>query len=185
MTGIPNLMQAVLAQPEGALRLVQVSTPQPGPGEVLVRVVASAINPLDVKILAGTAEHARQALPTILGIDVAGIVVAVGDGTTKFQEGDAVYGMAGGVGGCPGSLAEYIAADARLLARKHHRPGHGQGFKEVCGYWRVGLRPVQKRSAGGPRRTRDLLRLSFDQRQSTRFCLYPLRIVTRTPLVVP
>ena len=119
MDNIPRLMQALLAEAKGEpLKLVQASTPQPAPGEALVRVVASAINPLDAKILAGNADHARQPLPAILGIDMAGVVAAVGNGTTAFREGDEVYGMAGGVGGHPGSLAEYMAADARLLARK-------------------------------------------------------------------
>ncbi len=119
MTSVPHLMQAVLAESKGApLRLVQVATPQPGPGDVLVRVVASAVNPLDTKILEGMAEHARQTMPAILGIDMAGVVVAVGRDVAAFREGDAVYGMAGGVGGIPGSLAEFMVADARLLARK-------------------------------------------------------------------
>ena len=113
----PDVMQAVVAETKaGSLRLVQVPTPHPGPGDMLVRVVASGVNPLDTKILAGTADHERQALPAILGIDMAGIVA--GGETTKFQAGDAVYGMAGGVGGHPGSLAEYMVAEARLLARK-------------------------------------------------------------------
>jgi NADPH:quinone reductase-like Zn-dependent oxidoreductase len=119
MPGIPHLMQAVVAEAKGEpLRLVQLSTPHPAAGEVLVRVAASGVNPLDTKILAGTADHARQALPAILGIDMAGVVVAAAKDATQFREGDAVYGMAGGVGGCPGSLAEYMVADARLLARK-------------------------------------------------------------------
>jgi NADPH:quinone reductase-like Zn-dependent oxidoreductase len=96
---------------------------------MLVRVVASGVNPLDTKILAGTADHARQALPAILGIDMAGIVVAAGGDTTKFQEGDAVYGMAGGVGGYPGSLAEYMVVDARLLARK---PANNLSMREAA-----------------------------------------------------
>lgn len=119
MTSIPHLMRAVVAEAAGGpLRLVQVSTPQPGAGDVLVRVVASAVNPLDTKILAGAAGHARQPLPAILGIDMAGVVEAVGAGVMTLRRGDAVYGMAGGVGGHPGSLAEFMLADARLLARK-------------------------------------------------------------------
>jgi len=60
----PHLMQAVVAEtPAGPLRLKQVPTPHPGPGDMLVRVVASGVNPLDAKILAGAADHARQALP--------------------------------------------------------------------------------------------------------------------------
>lgn len=119
MTSIPHLMQAVLAEAKGEpLRLVQVSTPHAGAGEVLVQVFASGVNPLDTKIHAGIAAHARHALPAILGIDMAGVVVAAGKEVTQFRNGDAVYGMAGGVGGHPGSLAEYMAVDWRLLARK-------------------------------------------------------------------
>ena len=110
MPDFPHLMRAVIAEAIGEpQRLVQVSTPRPRAGEVLVRVMASALNPLDVKILAGNAEHARQPLPAILGIDMAGIVEAVGAGTRGSREGEAVFGMAGGVGGHPGSLAGYSA----------------------------------------------------------------------------
>jgi NADPH:quinone reductase len=119
MPSIPPQMQAALAEAKGQpLRIAHIATPRPGAGDVLVKVLASAVNPLDTKILAGSADHARQPLPAILGLDMAGEVVGVGDGVTRFREGDAVYGMAGGVGGHPGSLAEYMVADARLLARK-------------------------------------------------------------------
>lgn len=57
-------------------------------------------------------------MPAILGCDFAGTVEAVGSGVIGFQIGDAVYGCAGGVKGHGGSLAEYIAADARLIAHK-------------------------------------------------------------------
>jgi NADPH:quinone reductase len=119
MPSIPTLMQAAVADAQGGtLHLTQVSTPNPLAGEVLVRIVASGVNPLDTKILARKADHARQELPAILGLDMAGIVVAVGAGVTAFQAGDEVFGMVGGVGGHQGTLAAYIAADARLLARK-------------------------------------------------------------------
>ena len=118
VTGSPPFMRAAVATPEGALQIEQAPTPQPQRGEVLVRVMASAVNPLDTKILAGRADHARQSLPAILGLDMAGVVVAVGEGVTRFVGAEEVFGMAGGVGGRPGSLAEYMAADARLLALK-------------------------------------------------------------------
>ena len=54
----------------------------------------------------------------LLGIDLAGIVEAVGAGVTGFRRGDEVFGMTGGVGGLQGSLAEYAAVDADLLALK-------------------------------------------------------------------
>jgi NADPH2:quinone reductase len=114
-----NTMQAaVLDQPGAAFRLAAVARPQPQPGQVLVRIAASAVNPLDIKIRAGQAAHARQPLPAILGIDLAGWVEAVGDGVTTFRHGDEVYGMTGGVGGLQGSLAQYAAVDAALLAPK-------------------------------------------------------------------
>lgn len=54
----------------------------------------------------------------MLGIDLAGIVETVGDGVTAFRQGDEVYGMTGGVGALQGSLAQYAAVDADLLAPK-------------------------------------------------------------------
>jgi NADPH:quinone reductase-like Zn-dependent oxidoreductase len=112
------MQAAVLDQPGAAFRLAAVARPQPQPGQVLVRIAASAVNPLDIKIRAGQAAHARQPLPAILGIDLAGWVEAVGDGVTTFRHGDEVYGMTGGVGGLQGSLAQYAAVDAALLAPK-------------------------------------------------------------------
>lgn len=96
----------------------QVPVPAAAPGQVLVRIVASGVNPLDTKIRAGTADHAQQALPAVLGMDLAGVVVSVGDGVASFRPGDEVYGMAGGIGGLQGTLAEFAAVDARLIARK-------------------------------------------------------------------
>ncbi len=98
-----------------------VPRPVPAPGEVLVRVASSGVNPLDVKIRAGAAAHARVTPPAILGIDLAGVVAEVGAGVSRFAVGDEVYGMTGGVGDRPGSLAEYAAVDQDLLARKPER----------------------------------------------------------------
>ncbi|MCK1445181.1 zinc-dependent alcohol dehydrogenase family protein [Bradyrhizobium sp. 2] len=109
---------AILETHNAPLRLSTVSTPEVGPREVLVRVRASAVNPLDTKIHAGAAAHARHPLPAILGIDLAGVVEQTGRDVTRFKPGDEVYGMTGGVGGVPGSLAEFAAVDAGLLAPK-------------------------------------------------------------------
>ncbi|OSJ22021.1 quinone oxidoreductase [Bradyrhizobium japonicum] len=109
---------AILETHNVPLRLSTVSTPEVGPREVLVRVRASAVNPLDTKIHAGAAAHARHPLPAILGIDLAGVVEQTGRDVTRFKPGDEVYGMTGGVGGVPGSLAEFAAVDADLLAPK-------------------------------------------------------------------
>jgi NADPH:quinone reductase-like Zn-dependent oxidoreductase len=109
---------AVLEEFGRPLAVREVPTPVPGPGEVLVRVVASGVNPLDVKIHAGQADHARVQPPFVLGMDLAGVVEAVGSGVHGFAPGDEVYGLTGGVGQLQGSLAEYAAVDARLLAHK-------------------------------------------------------------------
>jgi NADPH:quinone reductase-like Zn-dependent oxidoreductase len=114
-----DLMRVAMLETAGApFTVTRVPRPEPGAGEVLVRIAASGVNPLDTKIHAGEAPHAQQPLPAILGIDLAGVVEAVGTGVTGFRRGDAVYGMTGGVGGLQGSLAEFAAVDAALLAPK-------------------------------------------------------------------
>ena len=114
-----DAMTAALAEVAAEpLRLRAVAKPVAGEGEVLVRIQASGINPLDIKIHAGLAAHARHPLPAILGLDLAGIVEVVGPKVQGFRAGDEVYGMTGGVGGLQGSLAQFAAVDAHLLAPK-------------------------------------------------------------------
>lgn len=114
-----NTMQALFVEvPNGNFISRHTPIPQPGPGEVLVKVAASGVNPLDIKIRQGNASHARHALPAVLGLDMAGTVVGVGGDVTRFKIGDHVFGMVGGVGGIAGTLAEYVLADAALLAHK-------------------------------------------------------------------
>jgi NADPH:quinone reductase len=105
-------------QPDGNFLETVAPDPLAKAGEVLVRIQASGVNPLDTKIRAGQAAHARQPLPAVLGLDMAGVVEEVGDGVTAFKRGDEVFGMTGGVGGLQGSLAELVAADSRLVAHK-------------------------------------------------------------------
>ncbi len=108
----------VLEEFGGSLDVREFGKPAPGPGQVLVRIKASGVNPLDVKIRAGKAAHARVRPPAVLGLDLAGVVEEAGAGVEGFQPGDEVYGLTGGVGDLQGSLAEYAAVDARLLAPK-------------------------------------------------------------------
>lgn len=102
----------------GPFREVEVPTPQPAKDQVLVKICASGVNPLDTKIRAGEGGHAKQPLPAVLGMDMAGVVVASGGGAGAFRAGDEVFGMVGGVGGLQGTLAEFVVADAALLAPK-------------------------------------------------------------------
>jgi NADPH:quinone reductase len=113
----------VLERVDAPLELTRLERPAPSNGEVLVRVEASGVNPLDIKIRSGAAAHARHPPPAVLGLDLAGVVEAVGVGVTAFKPGDEVYGLTGGVGGLQGSLAEFAAVDADLLAPKPRNLG--------------------------------------------------------------
>lgn len=87
-------------------------------GEVLVKVAATSVNPLDCKLRDGTYSDLIPTLPWILQGDVAGIIQAVHPSVKSFKPGDEVYGCVGGFLGMPGGLAEYVACDWQLLARK-------------------------------------------------------------------
>lgn len=103
--------------PSSVFETMDVPTPEPRTGHVLIRVMATSVNPVDTKIREGSEGTAGLTFPAILHFDVAGEIVALGEGVTRFAVGDRVYGCAGGVTGIPGSLADYMEADAALLAR--------------------------------------------------------------------
>lgn len=97
----------------------QVETPTLNTNQVLIRISASSINTVDTMIKnMGTELPFSPANPAILGMDFAGTIEDIGAEVTEFKVGDEVYGCAGGLGTLPGSLAEYIAADVKLIARK-------------------------------------------------------------------
>jgi NADPH:quinone reductase-like Zn-dependent oxidoreductase len=96
------------------LKLEQIPQPQPEPGEVLVRVYAAGVNPVDWKIRAGFMKDIRPVtFPYVPGADLAGIVEKVGPGVTAFQPGQAVFGRSSN-----GSYTEYAIAPANALAIK-------------------------------------------------------------------
>jgi NADPH:quinone reductase-like Zn-dependent oxidoreductase len=92
---LPKTMKAVVAHDYGGpevLKLEEVPVPQPKENEVLVRVIASGVNPADPLILGGKyAKEFGTHLPLILGYDMAGIVVKAGAKITKLKVGDPVY----------------------------------------------------------------------------------------------
>jgi len=118
MSQFTTMKALLIDAPKADFRLAEVAKPTPREGEISVRIKASGVNPLDTKIRAGNAAHAGHPFPAVLGIDLAGVVEQVGPGVTEFHRGDEVYGMTGGVGGIQGSLAEFAAVDARLIAPK-------------------------------------------------------------------
>ncbi|MFF1922770.1 NADP-dependent oxidoreductase [Streptomyces sp. NPDC058221] len=95
----------------------RVARPEPLPTEVLVRVHAAGVNPVDWKTRAGHGMAGLQKLPLILGWDVSGVVEEVGFGVTSLSPGDEVYAM-------PwfprpaGAYAEFVTAPSRQFARK-------------------------------------------------------------------
>jgi NADPH2:quinone reductase len=84
----------------------QLARPVPRAGEVLVRIHASGVNPLDSKIRAGEAAHALHPSPAVPGTALAGVVESVGPVVKNVAKGDAVYRLIAGVAGLQGSLAE-------------------------------------------------------------------------------
>ena len=108
------------------LRVREVPRPEPLPTEVLVRVHAAGVNPVDWKTRGGSgmADLLGQP-PFVLGWDVSGVVEAVGFGVTTLAVGDEVYGMPW-FPRAAGGYAEYVTAPSRQFARKPATIGHEQ-----------------------------------------------------------
>lgn len=96
-----------------ALRDVTIDVPELRPRDVLVRVLAVSVNPVDVKVRAGLTPSTE---PAILGFDAAGVVEAVGPEVSTLNVGDEVW-YAGDITR-PGSYAEFQAVDERIVSRK-------------------------------------------------------------------
>jgi NADPH2:quinone reductase len=97
---------------------MDIPKPKIKPGYVLIKVIATSVNPIDYKLRSGKIPPITPDFPAILHGDVAGVIEEVAEGVTKFQKGDEVFGCIGGVKGESGALAEYVLADARLIAKK-------------------------------------------------------------------
>lgn len=115
-------MQAVRVHeyggPEG-LSLDGITLPHPGPDEVLVRIHAAGVNPLDWKIRAGYLQQAMPLpLPFTLGADFSGVVEAIGDGGLGFTPGDEVFGQSAAFSGGSGAFAEFATAPVTCIERK-------------------------------------------------------------------
>ena len=114
-------MKAAVTEAFGGIDRIVVRDlpkPAPGPGEVLVRVKAAAMNPLDCKLREGTFRLIfRVKPPFVLGFDLAGEVEAVGSGVTRLRPGDAVFGTMSR----PGAHAEHAVAGEELLLPKPAR----------------------------------------------------------------
>ena len=100
---------------EEVVALAEVERPTPGDNELLVKVRAAAVNPVDWKIRDGLGDIFGLKPPLILGCEVAGTVEALGSREKDFVAGDEVYGY---LGAYSGGYAEYVAAPASEFVRK-------------------------------------------------------------------
>jgi len=98
-----------------AIVVEDVPVPEPGPGEVLVDVIAAGIGPWDAWIRAGKSVL-PQPLPLTLGSDLAGVVLALGEGVTGFAVGDEVFGVTNAR--FTNACAERALASASMIAKK-------------------------------------------------------------------
>ena len=93
--------------------------PQLKPGHLIIKIAATSVNTVDTMIRqVGKDLPLSPDLPALLGMDFAGTVTEVAEDVSGFSVGDEVYGCAGGLADLPGTLAEYMVADAKLVAHK-------------------------------------------------------------------
>jgi NADPH:quinone reductase-like Zn-dependent oxidoreductase len=108
-------MKAIVVHEYGGpevLKFEEYPDPVPGPGEVLVRVAAASVNPIDYKRRAGlTKDFYPIQFPGLIGVDVAGTVVKIGPGVEGFSVGDQVFAMA------DNTYAELCVVNAAVLAK--------------------------------------------------------------------
>jgi NADPH:quinone reductase-like Zn-dependent oxidoreductase len=126
MKGNQNFMNAIRIHSYGGPEVLQYEDarrPQLRKGEVLIRVHAAGVNPLDRKVRAGELKEViEHELPLIPGWDVSGVVEEVGLGTSRFKNGDEVFAMADPTQ--DGAYADYLAVGEAMVAMKpkslHH-----------------------------------------------------------------
>lgn len=137
----------------------ELPRPTPGPGQVLVRVEATSVNPLDLQTRRGDYRD-QVALPAVIGNDVSGVVVGTGPGADDFRPGDEVWYLAPVFAG-QGTYAEFHVVDQAVVARKPAGLSHveaaglalvgmtaWEGLVERAGL-RVGERVLVHGGAGG------------------------------------
>lgn len=110
----------------GALRIADIPRPVPVAGELLVRVVAAGVNPVDVMTRAGAGEAAGVAgFPAVLGHDFSGVVIAAPYEAFRLQPGDEVYGVSAAPR-ATGSFAEFVTVPAQQVAPKPRVLSHAE-----------------------------------------------------------
>lgn len=149
MSATPESMQAIVQRGTGGpevLHLETVPVPQPGPGQVLLRVYAAGVNPVDWRMRLPV-QGGVEPPPRIPGFDVAGVVEATGPGVTSLRVGDAVFSMIGRVRveGLNGGYAEFVVAPVENTVPKPST----MTFAEAAGLGTVGMTAARTLSAAG------------------------------------
>ena len=130
----------------------EIEIPNLKAGELLIKIAASSVNTVDTMIRKmGKELPLSPDNPAVLGMDLAGTVEAVADDVTDFKVGDEVYGCVGGLADLQGTLAEYIAADSKLIALKPNNISMKEaaaiplvGITAYEGLMRTGIQAEQK-----------------------------------------
>ena len=125
-----SMMKAAVLTEFGSvdrLEIQEVTKPKPKPHQILVRVCATSINPVDYQTRRGDYKDLVE-LPAIIGVDVSGVVEAVGESVTNFKIGDEVY-YSPQLFGESGSYAEYHVADESIVA---HKPTNLSHIEAAC-----------------------------------------------------
>ncbi len=120
--------------PPEVIQYGELPDPTPGPSEVLVKVQAVAVNPIDTYIRSGAVAMPIE-FPYILGSDLAGTVEAVGEKVSRFKPGDRVWGSNQGFFGRRGTFAELAAVDEQWL----YPIPEGESFEEAAAGALVGI----------------------------------------------
>jgi alcohol dehydrogenase len=121
-----------------ATELREVAKPNPGTGELLIRVHAAGLNPIDFKTRQGAARILyRPTLPTVMGRELAGRVAAYGEGVTRFSEGDRVFARVAKEK--MGAFAEYACVNESVVAKIPD----SLGFDAAAGVPLAGLTALQ------------------------------------------
>ncbi|HEX4013804.1 MAG TPA: alcohol dehydrogenase catalytic domain-containing protein [Candidatus Cybelea sp.] len=108
-----NAMKAAVIEHRGDRgELKEIAIPQPSPQEILVRVTAAGVNPIDWKIR----DRGERAMPFVLGQDFAGVVSAAGHDVLKYREGERIFGIAR-----RGAFAEYTVVPQTIPRNRLRR----------------------------------------------------------------
>lgn len=126
MLDSPTMRAVSFAEFGSAPAITELPVPQPGSGEVLVRVQASSINGFDLGVLGGFLQGVYEyEFPVVLGKDFAGVVAGVGEGVTRVNEGDQVFGVVIRPTLGQGAFSEYaVVSEQHGIARRPTQLDH-------------------------------------------------------------